>query len=346
MSEQLLHLNVTHTSAKRLSYDKSCSALLEQIQLAELKEKNVLVETCWSGISRGTESLVYQGLVPESEWNTMRCPHQAGEFSFPVSYGYACVGKVVATQSDESKLQPGDMVFVLHPHQDRFVVHEDMCTLLPKELPSSRGVLAANMETALNANWDAELGETRFHAIIGAGVVGLLTAFCTSALSGHAPVIIDIDAAKKPVAEKLGLKLMTPDEFTASNPPEMERIFNTSASEKGLQLAIDIAGFEARIIEMSWYGSKPVTLALGGGFHSKRLQIISSQVGHVAPAKRKSHGYADRMREATRLLMDDRLDALLEPDICFEALPDHVHDIFRSNGSALCQLIRYKPKKT
>jgi len=341
VSEQLPQLNVTSARAKRLTYSAACSAQIEKCQLADLKDKNVTVKTLYSGISRGTESLVYHGKVPISERSRMKCPYQIGDFSYPVSYGYACVGKVIDTQSDVSRIKNGDLVFVLHPHQNLFKVHEDACNLIPTSLPAAQAVLSANMETALNAVWDAELQNTQHHMVIGAGVVGLLTAFCLKSISGHTPTIIDISKNKKDVAEKLGLKFQTPDEVNASNLHEYERLFNTSASAQGLQFAIDTAGFEAKIIEMSWYGDKQVSLALGGAFHSKRLQIISSQVGHVAPAKRSSHSYSDRMQEAMKLLSDPSLAALLEPEIAFEALPDHLHDIFNLNSSALFQLVKY-----
>ncbi len=342
MSEQLPQINVTSARATRLSYESACSAVLENCQLSDFKEKNVIIQTLYSGISRGTESLVYHGKVPITEQSRMRCPHQVGEFTFPLSYGYACVGKVIDTQSDVTRVKKDDVVFVLHPHQDIFCVSEDACNLVPKTLPPARAVLSANMETALNAVWDAKIANTKNHMVIGAGVVGLLTAFSLKALTRKSPILVDINPAKKIQAEQLGLSFKTPDQLSNNNSIEMDHIFNTSASEKGLQLAIDAAGFEAKILEMSWYGDRPVTLNLGGAFHSKRLQIISSQVGHIAPEKRKTHSYSDRMQEAMKLLSDDRLDALLEPEISFDTLPDHLHDIFNPNSSALCQLVKYK----
>jgi len=341
VSEQLPQINVTDPRAKKLTYTAACSARIEECQLADLKEKNVTIETLYSGISRGTESLVYHGKVPKSEENRMRCPHQTGDFSYPVSYGYASVGKIIETQSDVSRVKIDDLVFVLHPHQDLFRVHEDACNLLPADISPARAVLCANMETALNAVWDAEIEQSKAHMVVGAGVVGLLTAYCLKAISGSTPIILDINPAKKEIAQKLGLICMTPDEFIASNPTGMDRVFNTSASEQGLQFAIDNAGFEAKIIEMSWYGDKTVNLNLGGAFHSKRLQIISSQVGHVAPAKRDTHTYSDRMQEAMKLLGNPCLDELLETEITFQTLPNHLHDIFSNHSSALCQLVKY-----
>src|SRR6056297_3035185 len=74
----------------------------------------VVVRTLYSGISRGTEALVFGGRVPESQHRLMRAPFQQGEFSFPVQYGYASVGRI--EQGPAERL--GQTVFCLYPHQD------------------------------------------------------------------------------------------------------------------------------------------------------------------------------------------------------------------------------------
>jgi 2-desacetyl-2-hydroxyethyl bacteriochlorophyllide A dehydrogenase len=342
VSEQLPQINVITARARRLSYKQAGSAVIEDCQLADINDNFVTIKTMFSGISRGTESLVYHGKVPESEEIRMRCPNQVGDFTYPVSYGYACVGEIIEIQSEVKTLHKGDHVFVLHPHQDLFTVEADACNLLPKGLSPQTAVLAANMETALNATWDGELGDTSKHLIIGAGVVGLLTAYCVKTLSGFTPTIVDINADKRQVAEALGLEFRTVSDFTKGSTPRMERIFNSTASASGLQLAIDSAAFEARIIEMSWFGDRRVSLDLGGAFHSQRLQIISSQVGHISPSRRDTHDYPDRMREAMKLLTNPALDALLETGIGFEALPNHLDDIFSADSNILCQLVNYQ----
>ena len=341
MSEQLYQKNVTARSTRRLAYTEPGKATIEDCQLAELKDKNVIVRTLFSGISRGTENLVFRGLIPKTEWNTMRCPFQAGNFSFPVAYGYACVGRVIEVGPKTSQIKIGEIVFVLHPHQNIFSVPESACNRVPDHLPEQRAVLSANMETALNAVWDARITDSENQMVIGAGVVGLLTAFVIKKLFDKPPLIVDINTKKAIIAEKLGLPFATPSELENGTYPKMDRIFNTSASPRGLQLAIDHAAFEASVIEMSWYGDNPVTLKLGGAFHSQRLKIISSQVGHIAPDKRGTFDYGQRMQEAMKLLSDSALDNLLEPALDFEELPNHLHDIFSKEGSALCQLVRY-----
>ncbi len=345
MSEQFLSDSQkkvrTPQQASRLTYSDSNQAFLENIDLKGLSDNEVLIRTLYSGISRGTERLVYSGLVPKSEWQRMRCPHQTGEFSFPVTYGYACVGKVISVGSRATKADIGDYVFVLHPHQDQIIVEEDWVSVLPSDLYNQRvAVLSANMETALNANWDGNTENAKSIAIIGAGVVGLLTAFVAKELSGLTPIVVDIDPGKEAIVRKLGLDFSQPEAFMADKENRYECIFNTSASHLGLQLAIDKASFEGRIIEMSWYGEKDTPLKLGGAFHSQRLQIISSQVGHVAPQKRSTHTHADRMACALKFLSNPVLEELLNPIISFDELPDRIDEVLTSE-TTLCPLVTY-----
>ncbi len=138
---------------------------------------DVVVETLFSGISRGTETLVFQHRVPPSQYAAMRCPFQEGEFPAPVKYGYSAVGRVV----DGPDELLDRIVFVLHPHQTRFVVPASAAVPIPPEVPPGRAVLAANMETALNGLWDAEVMAGDRVCVIGAGVVGLLTGWLASA---------------------------------------------------------------------------------------------------------------------------------------------------------------------
>lgn len=341
MSEQLNQLNVTEMRALVLNYQSVCNAELKTISIPEISSGQILVKTLFSGISRGTESLVYNGLVPESEWQNMRCPHQIGEFSFPLAYGYCCVGEVIKIAPDVEDVKISDRVFVLHPHQDLFLVDANMCTVLPETLPSARAVLSANMETALNGVWDAEVDSMHQCAVIGAGVVGLLTGFVLKTLHGINPIIVDVNPERADIAQKLGLDFKSVQDVLESD-IRYQRIFNTSASGSGLQLAIDLCEFEARITEMSWFGAKDINLKLGGSFHSKRLQIISSQVGHIATPKRQTETYASRMAKVLELLESDLLDHLLEPAIAFEDLSEQVHDIFNEKSSALCQLVQYR----
>jgi 2-desacetyl-2-hydroxyethyl bacteriochlorophyllide A dehydrogenase len=287
--------------------------------LASPGEGEIRVRMTASGISRGTERLVLWGRVPESEHARMRCPFQAGDFPWPVKYGYCAVGVV------ETGPRTGERVFVLHPHQDRFVVPGDAATTIPAAVPDARATLAANMETALNALWDAELDGSERVAVIGAGVVGLLVACVAQDSIGRPVRLIDPDPARCDLARALGLD-------AASTPSgSYDAIFHASGNPDGLGDALAMAAFEGRIVEMSWFGDRPVTLPLGGAFHAQRLRIVASQVGHVARAKRATIGYARRRALALEALADPRFDRLLGPSLAFDAMPAELPALLETN---------------
>lgn len=340
MTEHLVHINVTSPRAHTLTYPAPGQAVVEEVNLPQIEGDMVEIRTLFSGISRGTESLVFNGLVPPSQWETMRCPHMRGDFSFPLSYGYACVGEVVSCGPQATLVAPGDHVFILHPHQDRIVVSQTACNPVPKSVPPARAVLAANMETALNAVWDAEADKNTPAriAVIGAGIVGLLIAHAIMQETGLSPVIFDINPERLILAGTLGF---IPAIAGEDETDEFDLLFHTTANQTGLQAAIDMAGFEATIIEMSWYGQNPVTLDLGGAFHSRRLRIISSQVGTIARSRREKLGHSERMQNALSLLEFDKLDLLLEKPVEFNTLPGHLADILAPCADRLCQLVKY-----
>ena len=280
--------------------------------LAPVAPGQVQIGMIASGISRGTENLVLWGRIPESERARMRCPFQEGAFPWPVKYGYAAVGRI------ESGARRGERVFVLHPHQDRFVVPEEAVTPIPAAVSDARATLAANMETALNGVWDAEIAPGEKVAVIGAGVVGLLVGCLVQQATRSAVRIVDPDPARCDLARDLGL------DAAISAAGEFDVIIHASGHPDGLVAALDMAAFEARIIELSWYGDRPVTLPLGGAFHSQRLRLISSQVGHVARPMRGRVTHAERMRRALAALADPRFDRLLGPRVAFDALPQQL----------------------
>ncbi|QJE74155.1 dehydrogenase [Aerophototrophica crusticola] len=291
----------------------------------------VLVRTLASGISRGTESLVFQGLVPPSLHDTMRCPFQAGGFPGPVKYGYAAVG--VVGQGPDSLV--GHRVFVLHPHQDRFTVPATACRLVPDGVPDHRAVLAANLETALNILWDGGATAGQRIAVIGAGVVGCLAAWLCAGLPGAEVQLVDIDPARAAVAASLGVPFTHPDGAKG----DRDLVIHASGSASGLATALDLAGLEATVVEASWYGDRPVAAPLGAGFHPKRLRLVSSQVGQVSPGFRPRWSHADRLDLALSLLTDPALDALLEGPTPFPDLPALMPRLARGGG--LCHVISY-----
>ena len=294
----------------------------------------VLVEARFSGISRGTERLVHHGLVPASQHGPMRAPFQAGAFSFPVKYGYSSVGVVMAGPTG---LQ-GERVFCLHPHQDRYVVPADAVTLVPAELPDARAVLAANMEAALNGLWDGAPRIGDRIAVVGAGVVGALAAALAGRLPGVRVELIDVDPAKEAVARALAVPFRLPAMATG----EADLVIHASGSSDGLALALDLAGFEATVLELSWYGDQPVRAPLGEAFHSRRLTLRSSQVGAVAGARRARRSRRERLSLALELLIDARFDALLAPAVPLVRLPEAMIELMTGPSDVMCQLVAYR----
>lgn len=298
----------------------------------------VLVETIATGISRGTETLVFQGLVPGSQHERMRAPFQEGAFGFPLKYGYASVGRVVEGPKDWL----GERVFCLYPHQDRYVVPVDAVIRVPKEVASGRAVLAANMETALNALWDAPPRIGDRVAVIGFGVVGALAACLAAAHPGVRLEVIDTNREKAGVARALGLAFSAPGDVSG----EADLIIHASGHPDGLRTAFEIAGFEATILDLSWYGDREVALPLGENFHSRRLKLISSQVGSIAPVMRQRRTHKDRLALALELLADPRFDVLLSPPRHFSQLPSIMAELAEGQDEIMCQPIIYRQKQS
>jgi hypothetical protein len=324
-------------TAQALWYTGPGRSEIREEALVPLASGAVRVGATHGGISRGTESLVAAGRVPVSEHQRMRAPFMGGSFPFPVKYGYATVGTV--ERGPPSLL--GKSVFALHPHQTVFDVPTETAVMVPETVPPSRAVLAANMETALNAVWDAGPGPFGRVAVVGAGVLGILTGYLCSKLVSGDVTLIDVNPARDAIAAALGLRFAMPDEA----PTECGLVFHASASGNGLATALASAGEEASIVELSWYGDALVSVPLGGAFHSRRLKLIASQVGKVAPSHRREWTHHRRLQHAVGLLADDRLDVLLEPAIPFEELPARLPSVFASGSAVLCQCIDYRQAK-
>lgn len=302
-------------------------------ELGPRQEGQVLVRALYSGISRGTESLVFRGRVPSSQYEAMRAPFQEGDFPGPVKYGYASVGEVVEGSAELE----GRVVFCLHPHQDLYHVPADAAVPLPDGVPPARAVLAANLETALNATWDAEPVDAREAVVIGGGVVGLLTAWLLQKDVSLDVTLFDIDPGRGPVADALGVR------FTDASPEGTGAglVVHASGSEDGLRAALETAGTEGTILELSWYGDRCVSLPLGEAFHSRRLTLRSSQVGRIPPHRAEEWDYRRRMEAALALLACDELDGLISGESPFEDLPETIARLSRPDSGALCHRVRY-----
>ncbi len=299
--------------------------LRSETLLCHDEEERLLVRTLASGVSRGTEALVFNGRVPPSQHEAMRAPLMAGAFPFPVKYGYSAVGRT----------RDSRRVFVLHPHQDVFLAPSAMCVPVPDDVPTNRAVLAANMETALNVAWDAAALPGERILVIGAGVVGLLIASLLARIPAVVVVVVDVDAARERLVQQFGCRFAAP----ADAPGGQDLVVHASATEAGLRLALDRAAVEARIVEASWFGDFAPSVPLGEAFHSRRLRVIASQVGAIAPAMRGRRSHAERLSLALELLADDRYDALLDGPTRFEDMPAAMPRILAPGG--LCHVISY-----
>ena len=299
-----------------------------------VQEGSVLVRMRWSGISRGTERLVFEGRVPADEYATMRAPFQSGAFPFPVKYGYCAVGEIVKGPP----AQTGRTVFCLHPHQTLFSVPAAAVHVLPEGLPARRAILTANTETALNGLWDSGVGPGDRIAVVGAGAVGLLVAALAARIPGTEVTVLDLDTGRAELAGALGCAFARPEAASV----EADIAFHTSASAAGLATALGTLGPEGTLVEMSWHGEGLTPVPLGGAFHSRRLRLVSSQVGHIPPQRRPRWDYARRLRTALRLLAeDDRFDALITGEVAFRDLPAALPSLLAPGAPGIATAVRY-----
>lgn len=303
---------------------------------------NVVLHGIYSGVSRGTERLVLRGQVPESEYARMRCPYQEGEFPFPVKYGYSFIGEAMGGEFQ------GQPCFALSPHQEMATLPAAAIVPLPDGLPPLRAVLAANMETALNVLWDAEVQAGDRVLVVGAGVVGLLIASLAARIPGVEVTIADINPRREAVARRLGASFHSPSEGgDGAGDGDMDVVIDASASEAGLRYGISQAGLEARIVVASWLGTTETTLALGGGFHAQRLKLISSQVGRIPSEKSPRWTHRRRLQTALRLLADmPELDALITHELPLHNAPARLPDLLENDPDVLCVAIRYDSRES
>jgi threonine dehydrogenase-like Zn-dependent dehydrogenase len=294
----------------------------------------VLVRTLRSGISRGTETLVFRGGVPPGQHGAMRAPFQEGEFPGPVKYGYLSVG---AVEQGPPELR-GRTVFCLYPHQTAYVVPAGAVAVVPEGVPAARAVLAGTVETAVNAVWDATpmLGDRV--TVVGAGMVGCCVARLLSGFPAAQVTLVDTDAARSDVAAALGVEFALPGQAA----DRRDLVIHTSATSAGLQRSLELLAPEGTVIDLSWYGDSEVRLSLGGAFHSARLGIRASQVGTLSPARSGGRTAADRLALALELLRDPAFDALLTGQSPFGELPEVMAGLAAGSLSALCHTVTYE----
>jgi Zn-dependent alcohol dehydrogenase len=309
---------------------------IQPVTVSDPKPGEVLVRTSFSGVSRGTETLVFRGEVPRDQYTVMRAPFQQGDFPGPVKYGYLNVGVVEEGPADLL----GRTVFCLYPHQTAYVVPTEAVTPVPDGVPPARAVLAGTVETAVNALWDAAplIGDRI--AVVGAGMVGCCVARLLTRIPGVQVTLVDVDASRAAVADALGVEFRTPDRLNEADGGR-DLVVHASASSAGLQTSIDLLADEGTVLELSWYGDRAVQVSLGGAFHVKRLGIRASQVGTVSPARAGRRGFGERLALALDLLRDDAFDALLTGRSTFDELPEVLAGLSDARLPGLCHTITY-----
>jgi len=306
---------------------------IRPVTLPEPGPRDVLVRTLRSGVSRGTETLVFRGRVPPEQYAAMRAPFQEGEFPGPVKYGYLSVGVV---EQGPAELD-GRTVFCLYPHQTAYVVPAGAVTVVPADVPPRRAVLAGTVETAVNALWDAPPLVGDRVAVVGAGMVGCTVARLLSRFPAVQVTLVDVLAERAEVAAALGVGFAAPEEAAGGR----DLVVHTSATSEGLQLSLDLLGPEGTAIDLSWYGDTDVRLSLGGAFHSRRLGLRASQVGTISPARSGSRTKADRLALALDLLRDPLFDVLVTGESPFGELPAVMDRLASGSLPALCHTITY-----
>ncbi len=306
---------------------------IRAVTLPDPGRDEVMVRSLRSGVSRGTETLVFRGAVPPGQYAAMRAPFQEGDFPGPVKYGYLNVGVV---EEGPAGLR-GRTVFCLYPHQTAYVVPAGAVTVVPEDVPPERAVLAGTVETAVNALWDAAplLGDRV--AVVGAGMVGCCVARLLSRFPGVRVTIVDVDPTRAEVAAALGVDYSLPGDAAGGR----DLVVHASATSEGLQRSLDLLAPEGTVVDLSWYGDTEVRLSLGGAFHSGRLAIRASQVGTVSPARRARRTTADRLALALELLTDPAFDALITGQSRFRELPDVMARLAAGSLPALCHTITY-----
>ncbi|HWS70586.1 MAG TPA: zinc-binding alcohol dehydrogenase [Thermoanaerobaculia bacterium] len=313
------------TAARALWLDAPGRAVLRDSELAPLLDGWSRVRAIASAISPGTERLVAMGQVPPEVAETMRCPYMEGSFAFPVKYGYSLVGR----------LDDGRVAHVLHPHQEIAHVRTSDLRIVPEDVPAERATLAANLETAVTALWDARIAPGERALVVGFGIVGSLVTRLLTRVAGVEVDVLERDAAKRELAESMGFHAI------AEPGADYDVAFGASGAPEEVQVALDAVGDEGRVIELSWLGTREVRLQLGGTFHSGRKQLIASQVSHIPPHLRARWDYARRTRLVFALLRDAAFDAHITRTVAFEELPRFYEELCAGGAGGLSIAVRY-----
>ena len=294
-------------SARALFHTAPRRVEIRELPVPRAARGEVVVRTVCSGISTGTERLIFRGDVPQDVALDDTIKALAGTFRYPFPYGYACVGRVEG--------QDG-LVFAFHPHQDTFAVAASDLIALPA-VGRAAGTLFPLVETALQVTLDADASYADRVVILGAGTVGLLTALLLKR-SGRRPLCAEPQAWRRDLAARLGIAAVTPEEVEK----EVPLVIDASGNAQAPARALEILAHEGTLLIASWFGSQPVPMPLGGAFHRRRLTIRSTQVSTIPARMSGTWTIARRRAEAAALLPELPLDELCTHAFPFAAAAD------------------------
>jgi threonine dehydrogenase-like Zn-dependent dehydrogenase len=317
--------------ALSLWHDSEQKSSLHKEDFGVAGDGKLKIKSLYSLISTGTERLVASGHVPSAAFEAMAVPYMGGSFPFPVKYGYSLVGEV-RTEGEYF----GKIVHLLHPHQDICTVESGAVALVPGNIPAKRAILASNLETALNATWDARLGIGDKVLVAGFGMIGALLARVISFMPAVELIVLEKDPKRMSFAKKMGFNVV--DKMTDH---DYDVAFNTTSNEMALQQCIDAVGAEGRVVELSWYGTKKVTVNLGGDFHYKRKQLISSQVSQIPADHLARWDYKRRKEVVFKLLQSELFDEHITDEIAFEDAPDFFDTLRNGSFDGLGCCLKY-----
>jgi 2-desacetyl-2-hydroxyethyl bacteriochlorophyllide A dehydrogenase len=252
--------------------------------LSPAGENQMLVETLLSAISPGTELLFYRGQMPSELSADASIAALSGAATYPLKYGYSCVGRVIALGAAVETCWQDRLVFAFHPHESHFWATAAELLPLPSQVTPEQALFLPNVESAINFVMDGQplIGERVL--VFGQGVVGLLTTALLAQYPLAALVTVDGIGERRALSSQLGATLVLDPAALAGQRMEADLVFELSGNPAALDLAIAQTGFSGRVVIGSWYGQKRAQIDLGGTFHRSRIQLISSQVSTLAPA--------------------------------------------------------------
>ena len=311
---------------------KKNNSYIKDHSINQAGKNELLIQTKYSGISYGTERVVYTGSVPDSQRELMRCPYQEGNFGSDVKYGYMNIGKVI----DGPPGFKGKYVYTLFPHQTYYILDKTEVTLIPESIPLKRCLLTANMETAINGMWDTLPSCGDKILVIGSGVVGFLMAYILKSIPGSEILLVDSDSKKNKYSKLFNINF--------KNKYKANIIYECSGNAKILDGLSKHVKDEAIICILSWYGDNISKVKFGEEFLSKRIKIIFSQVSKVSHNRSQYWDNVKRRELAIKMLNDDRLDNLIEKKIIkFSKLPLFFSQM-NNKQSFFCKVVDYGGK--